>query len=91
VREASSVEIEVTQTYGAELQTKSLMRPAGLASFASYYSLRLVKGIGFLDLDSDQASFAEGNMLWKNSQKADDLPFACTLDFTVGAYSFLMS
>lgn len=44
VREASSAEIEVTQTYAAELQTKSLMRPVGLASFASYYSLRLVKG-----------------------------------------------
>jgi hypothetical protein len=53
--------------------------------------IEVSQGIEFLDLDFDHASFAEGNMPRKNSQKADDLPFACTLDFTVGAYSFLMS
>lgn len=44
MKEVSSAEIEVTQTYGAELQANSLMRPVGFASFASYYSLRLVNG-----------------------------------------------
>lgn len=44
LREGSSAEIEVTQTYGAELQANSLVRPVGFASFASHYSLRLVNG-----------------------------------------------
>lgn len=47
LREVSSAEIEATQTYGAELQANSLVRPVGFTSFASHYSLRLVNGQGF--------------------------------------------